>query len=182
MTQSPTNYAVYEYYPLITRLCSDQQKQLGRGIHYLEIGTQEGGSAAAAFDSGCIDLAVLIDMWGLEYGGTGRGGPDHICNRLGPLMKKTLIITGSSHAVVPALRHQFDLIFVDGDHSAEGCRMDMENCLPLLESTGVMLADDTDHPQHSYIRKVTGDFAKLHHLSIAYHNLCYGVAELRKQP
>lgn len=175
-------YAIYAYYPLITSLAKDHGRLVKRPIDYLEIGAQEGGSASAAFESGWIMLAVLIDTWGFGYGGTGKGNPDHIVSRLGSeRMKQTVIITGDSTVIVPGLRHKFDFIFVDGDHSEAGCLTDLENCLPLLETDGVLLVDDTDHPRHSYIRQLAGDFAQRHNLSIAYHNLEFGVAEMRRK-
>lgn len=176
-----SEYAYFDYYPLITKLAKEHGAMLGRDIHYLEIGTQEGGSANAAFESGCVGLAVLIDTWGLTYGGTGKGNPDHVVSRLGhTTMKQTIIISGDSAFIVPGLRHNFDLIFVDGDHGKSGCLTDLENCLKLLEPDGILLVDDTDHPAHPYIRKIASDFAARHNLSIAYHNLQFGVAELRR--
>lgn len=174
-------YAYFAYYDLITRLARELSDANTSPIHYLEIGTQEGGSANAAFESHCIGLAVLVDTWGVEYGGSGRNSPQHVVERLGPdRMRKTLIITGSSSQVIPTLLHKFDLIFVDGDHSEVGCLTDMTNCLPLLAPGGVMLVDDQDHPAHSYIRGITDKFAADNQLSINRHALTFGVAELRK--
>ncbi len=170
----------YDYYDLITALALAEANRLLRDIDYLEIGTQEGGSALAAFESAHIGHATLIDTWGVQYGGSGRGSQQHIIELLGPeRMERTVIITGDSHAVVPTLNHSFDFIFVDGDHSEAGCPADMNNCLPLLRPLGVMLVDDIDHPAHSYIRRLVDDFAKTNNLSVRYHKQHYGLAELR---
>ena len=175
-------YPIYEYYPLITSLCKEQLGVSKRYVHYLEIGTQDGGSANAALESGRVEFAVLVDDWGVGSGGAGHGNPDHVVKRFGPdWMKRILILSGNSHEIVPRITHKFDVIFVDGDHSPDGCLNDMNNCLRLLSANGVMLVDDTDHPAHTYIRKLTADFAAANNLTITYHALQFGCAELRRK-
>lgn len=172
---------IKHYYQLIAWTLLNQKLQRDRLVDYLEIGTQEGGSLNAAMDSGAVGLAIAIDTWGGEYGGTKRGGPHHVIDRLGESkMRRVVLVTGDSAKAVPTISHQFDVIFIDGDHSESGCGRDMENCWPLLCSGGVMLVDDTDHPEHSHIRRVTADFAARNGAGIVFHPLQHGVAEIRK--
>lgn len=151
-------------------------------ISYLEIGANEGHSAASVMSTGAIDFAVLIDTWGREYGGTGRGNPNHVVELLKEQMRRTLIITGKSSDVLPTLTKKFDLIFVDADHTDFGCWGDMLRSLPLLADTGIMVVDDLDHPQHSYLRKTVERFAKKFNMSMETYDAHHGVAELRKLP
>ncbi len=153
--------------------------QLNRPIHYLEIGVQEGGSLAAVLESDNIQLAVGIDNWGTESGGTGRGNPDHLAQRLAGHEHRYLVITGDSEIVVPGLRHPFDVIFVDGDHSPEGCLADLENVLPLLKKDGLLVVDDMDHPVHPYLHKITEDWAAKKGLVFTHRDIGYGIAEIR---
>lgn len=163
------------------QLIRDTVKRLAKNVSYLEIGTCEGGSAAAAFSTDSIRLAVLIDTWGIECGGSGKGSPDHVVKLLGDAMRSTIIITGESKAVLPTLTHQFDLIFVDGDHSHEGCLSDMTNSLRLLAPGGIMLVDDLDNGAHTYLRKTVTDFAAANGLDMVTHAVHCGVAELRRK-
>lgn len=169
-------------YQLLRDMAIDLSKD--NPISYLEIGTREGGSANAILNHppllSRIYLAVLVDTWGDTYGGTGRGSPEHVLVLLGSAAKRCLIISGDSKAVLPTLSHSFDFIFVDGDHSAEGCQIDMENSLRLLSPKGVMLVDDIDNEQHTYLRELVARFASKHGLKFNTHAVHAGVAELRR--
>lgn len=46
----------------------------------------------------------------------------------------------------------YDLVFIDGDHSEEGVRNDIEKSL--LFNPKYILLDDFKHPSHSYIEKI----------------------------
>ena len=97
-------------------------------------------------------------------------------------MSEVLIISADSKIALPAMTREFDLIFVDGDHSAEGCSTDMDNSLRLLSPEGIMMVDDLDNEHHPYLRQVVTDFAASHKLRMTSHAVHAGVAELRRQP
>lgn len=168
-----------ELYDLIQQTIHNYWIKLGE-LHYLEIGTQDGGSLLSAMETKHVALGIGIDTWGDKYGGTGRGGPSFVISKLGPLSRNVVLITGDSNFVLPMMAHKFDVILVDGDHSQEGCKSDLKNCLPLLSENGVMLVDDTDHPAHSYLRVTAKEFAGQNLLSIKFHPNHFGVAELRR--
>lgn len=172
-----SGYRPNQLYAFITELVRNASQG---SVHYLEIGTQNGGSAEAAFNSGRVSLAVLVDTWGGEYGGSDRRSPAHVIERLGTeRMRNTLILSGRSDVIVPLLEHRFDVIFVDGDHSASGCLTDMENCRPKLAQGGCMVVDDIDHPRHSDLRGVVEQFASKYGMQMTSHDVHYGVAVLR---
>lgn len=155
--------------------------KLPTGFHYLEIGVCEGVSAGPIITGTSVGLAVLIDFWTQAYGGTGRGSSKHIIELLGPHMAKTIILTGDSKAILPMMDHQFDMIFVDGDHSAEGCLTDATNSLRLLKPHGFLVLDDMDHPAHTYLRGVAAKFADDHGFNIEWHpDEWFGMAVLKR--
>jgi hypothetical protein len=45
-------------------------------------------------------------------------------------------------------------VLVDGDHSDEGARADLENAWPLVVSGGTLLFHDICHPAHPGLRRV----------------------------
>jgi hypothetical protein len=118
---------------------------------YLEVGCREGDSLRQIVaNSPVLKRIVVCDMWGPMYGGTGRGGHDHIdamLNRLGYTGER-LFLDGDSKELVPTLREQFELVLVDGDHSPAGALADLTNCWPLVESGGQLVFHDIRHPAH----------------------------------
>jgi predicted O-methyltransferase YrrM len=48
----------------------------------------------------------------------------------------------------------FDLITVDGDHSAAGAAADIENVMPRLKIGGALVFDDIANPAHPELREV----------------------------
>jgi len=53
-------------------------------------------------------------------------------------------IVGLSKDIVPTLTETFDYIYIDGDHSYEGVKLDLELCWPLLEKGGILVLHDYD--------------------------------------
>lgn len=137
---------------------------------YLEIGTREGDSLSKVLTySKNIQDVFICDTWGSVYGGTGRSGHEHINNMVKNLNynKNLTFLDGDSKIEIPKLHniknHYFDLILVDGDHSAEGGRIDLENVLPLSKkNNGCILFHDISHHAHLYLEKVFDDFADNH--------------------
>ena len=118
---------------------------------YLEVGCREGDSLRQIVaNSAVLERIVVCDMWGPMYGGTGRGGHDHIDWMLNGLLYagSRLFLDGDSKKLVPTLRGQFDLVLVDGDHSPAGALADLTNCWPLVESGGQLVFHDIRHPAH----------------------------------
>jgi predicted O-methyltransferase YrrM len=129
---------------------------------YLEIGTRDGGSldVVLANAPNLVDV-TCCDTWGSEYGGSGRGGHEHIDALLAlhGYAGRVRFLDGDSKQTVPTLREQFDLILVDGDHSAEGGMADLKNCWPLVASGGCLAFHDITHPDHLYLADVFDKFA-----------------------
>ena len=92
------------------------------------------------------------------------------------------LMTGNSHQTVPAFfaEHpgkQFDLILVDGDHSAEGAREDLLSVLPRVAPGGAIVFDDIVHPMHHYLEDVWCEVMQDRgFLSATYTSTGYGVA------
>lgn len=113
-------------------------QELATGRHVLEIGSAFGYSAIAMAQT--AEDVTLVDPFeqysrselraNLQAAGT---------------LARTRIITGESQGVLPALRQRgerFGLIFIDGDHSRDTVRADLDNALALLDAGGVLCAHD----------------------------------------
>ena len=110
-----------------------QLNMCGKGMHTnaLEIGAFQGGT-------GSFLNSIFDDVWSLDlnpYAGT----PEL------PQLCKT--IQGNNHdsavvKMVEALGVEFDVIFIDGDHSYEGVKKDFENYSPFCRKGGMVCFHD----------------------------------------
>ncbi|CAO3439950.1 class I SAM-dependent methyltransferase [Azospirillum doebereinerae] len=126
-----------------------------RPASYLEIGVRRGRSAAAVAMQAPNCAIVGFDLWQAGYAGIENPGPDFVRDELRRFGHQgTLeLVSGDSRRTVPdyLAAHpdaHFDLIVVDGDHSAEGAKQDLFNVLPRLRVGGAIVFDDIDHPAH----------------------------------
>ena len=114
-----------------------------RPMRYLEIGTFQGGSSlvvsaamTATKNRGrmlCVDPRPQIDPahWAL-------------------IEERAILIRGYSPDVLPQARDaaggDFDLVFIDGDHTAKGVYRDAIGVLPFLQQGACMLFHDSHYP------------------------------------
>lgn len=159
--------------------------QVLRPENYLEIGVRRGrslGIVAAAWPEANL---FGFDLWTSNYAGMENPGPDFVRSEMRRLKHKgqLTLVSGDSKETVPAFftAHPdlaFDLITVDGDHSAAGARIDLQNVLPRLKIGGVIVLDDIAHPQHTYLQQVWDHTVATDRRfsSASYTELGYGVA------
>ena len=125
---------------------------------YLEIGVRRGRSMAMVARHAPDADVWGLDLWIQNYAGLENPGPEFVrqeMQRLGHTGALTLV-TGDSRETLPALFAErpdlyFDIVTVDGDHSAEGAAADLTAVMPRVRPGGVVLFDDIAHPQHLYL-------------------------------
>ena len=68
---------------------------------------------------------------------------------------------------------ELDWIYVDGDHSYEGCLRDLESALKVVKKGGLILGDDYQWPKQKHgkpgVTKAVDEFLKKHGLKIEQH-------------
>lgn len=157
-----SNASLYEYmrHHLRTHVVRD----------YLEIGTRDGDSLRVVLEenAGTLSSVWVADLWGSDYGGTGRGNHAHIDQLLDDFNfdGRRVFLDGNSRDTVPALMperaNSFDLVLVDGDHSLEGARADLDNVWPLVRPGGAVLFHDICHPAHEHLLRCFDQFVAKH--------------------
>jgi predicted O-methyltransferase YrrM len=127
---------------------------------YLEIGTWKGDSLRVVLkNTPKLERLVVCDLWDGTYEHTRFKDHAHIAAILSEYRYRGQIIwlDGSSHEQIPAFRSTdpevFDLIHVDGDHSFEGARADLEDCWPLLRNGGHLVFDDILYGRDAWVEK-----------------------------
>lgn len=142
--------------------------------HYLEVGVRYGQSLSTVLETQFPDRLTLCDSWGGESGGEQFGGPTHIEELLRTWYYKNPVqfLNGNSHELLKTLKPEdFDLILVDGDHTEEGARQDLEDCWRLLVPSGLLVFDDLIHPAHPELLKVFIEFTRKVNADVVYRNL-----------
>ena len=129
---------------------------------YMEIGVRTGWSLLqVAQERPHIELTAF-DMWVRDYAAAENSSPTKLRSLLeaGSYAGKARFVSGDSHLTLPAFiggldmgnkgrQHgTFDIVTVDGDHSAEGARQDLDLCVDLVKPGGAILFDDLVHDQH----------------------------------
>jgi len=172
-------YSCDDYHQLIASAVGTHAQQLGRDIDYIEIGTLTGNSAEAVLKTGKVHRAVLVDNFSLIWGGI-KQSKQKVEARLQPFDGHFEVMEGDARVIVPKLSETFDIGFVDGDHEADSCRIDMMNMLPLLREDGIMFVHDVGNASFNYLLPVVGAFARDNKLTIKLHDVSDGLAELTR--
>jgi predicted O-methyltransferase YrrM len=136
----------------------DIAARLVQARSYLEIGVYDGGSLFSVLSATPVSRLALCDLfahdwisWGRGNGGAARGTHAHIDKILADFNYhgQVQFLVGDSRELIPLLPRdeQFDLIFVDGDHSHEAAIADFQNVWPLLRVGGLLAMDDSSRAE-----------------------------------
>ena len=134
---------------------------------YLEVGVDGGMSLQTVLKyAPGIKRVVLCDIWNPAYCHHRLTGHRHVSRLLDKLGYRGSVefLDGSSHLLLPAVPKgvTFDLITVDGDHTAAGARQDLTNCWAHLNVGGVLVFDDVNHADYPWLPAVAEEFAREH--------------------
>jgi predicted O-methyltransferase YrrM len=107
----------------------------GQQLNYLEIGTYEGRSACWMLDNiltNQYSRAICVDIKFQQ----------NAIENLKKHAAKVRLHEGDSKELVPQLYPGYDIIYIDGDHSAIGCLFDSVAAWRLCKAGGIILWDD----------------------------------------
>jgi predicted O-methyltransferase YrrM len=151
--------------------------------NYLEIGTRRGWSLGMVAVAAPECELYCFDVWEPDYCNSPNPGPDFVAREMKKLgyQKEIHFFNGNSHQTVPEFFQKnpemmFDLILVDGDHSDNGARDDLNNTMSRLNIGGILLFDDIVlNPNHGgHLDQVFRDIQQLY-TNFEYH--AYTVSE-----
>jgi predicted O-methyltransferase YrrM len=156
-----------------------------RPQNYLEIGVFRGRSMAVVANVAPECNLYGFDLWIKNYSGLQNPGPEHVQSQVRRVghQGELVLTSGDSKETVPAFLEDlpdllFDLVTVDGDHSQEGARIDLENVLPRVKVGGVLVFDDICHPQHPWLDRAWDEVvgSNPNFISEKYAEVGHGVA------
>ena len=168
-----------DYHKLIADAVTAHAAKIGRLIDYIEVGVLTGNSAEAVLATGTVRYAVLIDNFTLAF--DPPQSKETVEARLAPYKGLFDVRVGNSQDILPTIIEQFDVGFVDGDHSAESTLFDMTNMLPLLRDDGIMFIHDLMNPTYNFLPQLVGSFANDNDLKMQFHQgVMNGLGELTR--
>ena len=126
-------------------------QKLKPGQIYLEVGVDKGKS---------LSVARMVAQRGVEVIGVDL--------RENPNVPDTSFIQGDSSEVASRCTQFIDVLFIDADHSYEGCKADIDAWYPQMAKHGVMLFHDCDASSPGVVKAVK-EFAKNNKLEVYYH-------------
>jgi len=122
-------------------------------LDYLDIGVAQGEHAEMLMVDERIRY-VGVDML--------NEVDESVLERLKPYGNRIEIITINPKEVLPTLTQKFDRIYINGDHSYEGAKKDMELSLPLLKNwSSRIVVDDLNYKE---VRQAFDEFVKENNL------------------
>lgn len=166
-----------DYHQLLADEVVKHAEKLGRLVDYIETGVCTGNSAEAVLSTGKVRYAVLVDPFPNNYCGhiISAAAVEHRLEKYEGLFR---VVQGDSRDVLPTIIEKFDVGFVDGDHSKEGCLFDMQQMDALLRGDGVMFVDDLNG---SGLDATVRQFATDNDWTFVYHTVHEGLGELRRK-
>lgn len=135
-----------------------------RPIRCLEIGVFEGRGGCWLLDNILVhpeSSYVGIDAWEAVPLGDSKVAEERARQHLSVYGKRVTILKGRTrHLLTNPERHveEFDLIYIDGDHSAQGCLLDTTLTWDLLSHGGIMVWDDYGNTDYPGVRKAVNAF------------------------
>jgi hypothetical protein len=171
-----------DYHQLLANAAIEHARRVHRAIDYIETGVFTGNSALAVLGSGHCRWATLIDNFSNTHCGNDiKSSLEFVEKNLADYEGIFEIMVGDSAAVLPTITRQFDIGFVDGDHTVEGCGGDMKAMWPLIREDGVMFVDDMQNSGYMHIKGLVEQFAAENGLQYKYHQVHEGLGELRRK-
>lgn len=125
-------------------------EKLTPGSTYLEVGVDKGKSLSVARMVADSHVRVCgVDL------------------REDPEVPDTYFFRGDSPTIAKDWIGKIEVIFIDGDHTYEGCKADIDAWYPRMAKNGVMLFHDADESSPGVVRAIE-EFVKKHKLDVFY--------------
>jgi predicted O-methyltransferase YrrM len=86
--------------------------------------------------------------------------------------------TLSENDSIQQWENEFDLIFIDGDHSYDAVKRDLKNSLRL--NPKYIVFDDVRHPSHSYIETIINECEELELVDLYEFEACIALTKVKK--
>jgi hypothetical protein len=161
------------YYDVIPKLI--RERNYSKGI---EIGVFCGGHAEAILKNSELGLLIGIDPYQMYDPGMPKLDTQEDFDVLFLLNSIRLskykgryqhirrTSNGAYQDTFKSQIEQYDFVFIDGLHTYEQCKTDLENYSKLIKQGGIISGHDIDHPTFPLLTKAIEEFAKKHKATV----------------
>lgn len=131
-------------------ICVPEIQKLKPGQVYLEVGVDKGKSLSVAR----MVAKKGVEVWGVDL-------------REDPQIKSANFLRGDSKTIAYIWDRKINVLFIDGDHTYEGCKADIDSWYRHMAEGGVMLFHDADESSPGVVKAIK-EFAKKNKLKVFY--------------
>lgn len=132
-------------------VCVPEIQKLKPGQVYLEVGVDKGKSLSIAH----MVAKEQVNIYGVDL-------------RDDPEVEGTAFFQGNSQDIAKVWEgSEINVLFIDGDHTYEGCKADINAWYPHMANKGVMLFHDADETSPGVVQAIE-EFAEEHKLKVFY--------------
>lgn len=158
--------------------------RLPQGGHCAEIGVWKGDFSQMILDRIEPERLYLIDPWeyqaefsGMWYGGAQAESQqdmdviyEKVRSRLGSHPNVQLIREYSTSAAAQFEENALDWVYIDGNHTYDHVKADLEHYYPKVRCGGYLIGDDYDWGEEREfpVRRAVDEFLKVHGLDIEF--------------
>lgn len=145
-SQHPLIFSIYTHTTERERVCLFKlAKHLANKAAIVEIGSYLGASTCflAAGARARKGKVYAVDTWTNKAMSEGERNTykDFLLN-IGPLKDVIFPLQGKSTEIARQFHKKIDLLFIDGDHSYNGVRKDLDSWLPMVKDGGIVVFHD----------------------------------------
>lgn len=138
----------------LDRLIDHCAQIVGRKMKVLEIGSYRGESSEIFLKNINVSVLTCVDSWTNGYDDSDVASyitPMSVIEnefdvRLSPYFDRLIKIKGRSSDVHNTVEDSYDLVYIDADHTYEGCLADISNYKDKVVAGGFLCGHDYGHP------------------------------------
>lgn len=149
-------------------------RSLRENATIVEIGSYLGASASflACAAKEKNHKVYCVDTWKNEGMSEGeRDTFDKFCENIKPLKDYVHILKGKSVDTVKTFNKKIDLLLIDGDHSYDAVKIDVESWLPRVRDSGIVIFHDIGWAEG--VKRIVNEYIKP--IAIEEHIVDYNI-------
>lgn len=131
---------------------------------FVEVGVLQGDQAAEVFFYLNPEESWLVDPWSTDFAAGYAGTKQKEWDEMHDFVQRRFqsfpgvnILRNTSEEAASLVPDDLDFVYIDGDHSYLGCKLDIESWWPKIKVGGILGGDDLEY---SGVQSAIGEFIR----------------------